>query len=619
VLRKPSILWLCGWSISTATLCLGLAFGIVSVHAQSVDVGNSALKATNWTAAESIFRGVLAKNSTNALALAGLAESLLRQRRLEEALASAQKAASFGPTNFIVQYRLGACYYELRLYGEAQAAYAAALEIRPSGSVYFWRGMALEHLKRYKEAAACYRKALALNPKSARNLQHLGDCQYEINDFATAADSYRRCFVLQPTNWQACYWLGLSLDEAGKLAEAQQALQTAAQLNSTNTAVALNLADVLYRLKSYDEARQVFRHALALDPKKAHLTTDFQTTMNIGACFSKEGNYRAAIAAYENASQFEPTNESPYQWEGDSYILERRYVEAADVLAKAHQLKPASREISLALFDADLMAGRDSQACRLFPIASGIGMAALLAGAAIGFYFLLRGSFRLSTATHPGIVFSIGWLLVSFEGQGLLILAASFLNPLRVGANNLAGLALGSLPLLVAAAGAFPKQPWGAPFRRPPEFRWILLGQTVLGLALIYGATQVYSFTLSALFHVRAPAQRSLIFLEQMWQAQSTLAVFAVMVIAPLTEEILFRGLLFGALEEKCGNWTILWTALLFALFHLDPFYFVPLTALGLLLGWARQKSGSVWPAVLLHCLNNLISVIALAPFERLH
>lgn len=601
-----------------AIVCLALILSLVTVRAQTVDAGNVALKATNWTAAESIFRGVLANNSTNALALAGLAQSLLRQGRLGEALTSAEKAASLDSTNFVIQYRLAACYYNLHRYEEAQTAYAAALEIRPSSSVHFWRGMALVRLKRYaeaekeldqappeavqrrwweslgsswwrlhryKDAIACYQKALALDPKSARDLEYLGDAQYNINDFASAALSYRRCFALEPANME----------------------------------IAMDLADALYQLKSYAESVQTSQRALALDWKRTNLVADFQTTMNIGYCSWQEGKFDDAAEAYESASQLEPTNTVPYEWEAHSYVRVGSYRDAAEALTKAHQLNPGSREICLDLFAVDLMAGRDSQACRLFPIASGVGMAALLASIATGFFFLLRRSFRLSTATRPGIGFSVGWLLVSLEGQVGFVLLASFLFPLRDGANYLAGLSLSPLPLL-AAASAFPRQPWGAAFRKPRELRWVLLGQAVLGLALIFGATQVYSFAFLALFHARVPVQRSLPFLEQMRQAQPALAVFAIVVIAPLAEEILFRGLLFGALEEKCGNWTILWTALAFALCHFDLFYFVPLTILGLLFGWARQKSGSVWLSVILHCLNNLVAIVALAlGFERLH
>jgi hypothetical protein len=80
----------------------------------------------------------------------------------------------------------------------------------------------------------------------------------------------------------------------------------------------------------------------------------------------------------------------------------------------------------------------------------------------------------------------------------------------------------------------------------------------------------------------------------------------AIATVAPATEEILFRGLLFGAIGRRLsGPWTIVVTAAVFALAHLQPIYFVPLFGVGLVLGWARQKSGGLVLPILLHCVNN--------------
>src|SRR5205085_2229556 len=77
-------------------------------------------------------------------------------------------------------------------------------------------------------------------------------------------------------------------------------------------------------------------------------------------------------------------------------------------------------------------------------------------------------------------------------------------------------------------------------------------------------------------------------------------------------EEFFFRGYLFSALLNRGGPRVALWTsALLFGLFHLvvtDVFELerlVPSTVLGLVLGWVCLRSGSVWPAVLLHACHD--------------
>lgn len=94
-----------------------------------------------------------------------------------------------------------------------------------------------------------------------------------------------------------------------------------------------------------------------------------------------------------------------------------------------------------------------------------------------------------------------------------------------------------------------------------------------------------------------------------------TLTVISV---GPLIEELLFRGVLLSALLRRMRvGWAIAATALLFGLVHLPDFgwawYGVPdLALLGAALAWLRLRSDSLWPAVLAHACNNLLSMLVL-------
>ncbi|WP_049623316.1 CPBP family intramembrane glutamic endopeptidase [Frateuria defendens] len=87
--------------------------------------------------------------------------------------------------------------------------------------------------------------------------------------------------------------------------------------------------------------------------------------------------------------------------------------------------------------------------------------------------------------------------------------------------------------------------------------------------------------------------------------------------VAPLIEELLFRGLLLSALLQRFGaGWAVAISSLLFATVHLPDlgflWYAVPnLTLLAVALAWLRLRSGSLWPAVLAHGVNNLLAVAA--------
>lgn len=87
--------------------------------------------------------------------------------------------------------------------------------------------------------------------------------------------------------------------------------------------------------------------------------------------------------------------------------------------------------------------------------------------------------------------------------------------------------------------------------------------------------------------------------------------------IGPMVEELLFRGVLLSAIARYTGNGAaIVLSALLFACVHLPDlsflWYALPnLALLGMILGWLRVQSGSIWPAVVAHGMNNLLAVVS--------
>lgn len=91
------------------------------------------------------------------------------------------------------------------------------------------------------------------------------------------------------------------------------------------------------------------------------------------------------------------------------------------------------------------------------------------------------------------------------------------------------------------------------------------------------------------------------------------LLLLGVGVMAPLFEELLLRGLLLGSLRYMADEHAaVAITAGVFALMHLQYDWTVILLILpmGIILGYARTRSGSIWVPVLLHVLNNSLSVV---------
>ena len=103
---------------------------------------------------------------------------------------------------------------------------------------------------------------------------------------------------------------------------------------------------------------------------------------------------------------------------------------------------------------------------------------------------------------------------------------------------------------------------------------------------------------------------------EQLGADESTIALIAVgllvTVVAPIAEEFFFRGFFFNALRNWRGIWpAALLTGLVFGGIHggsAPVGYLVPLAAFGVALCLLYVRTGSLYPCIALHALNNSLA-----------
>ena len=82
----------------------------------------------------------------------------------------------------------------------------------------------------------------------------------------------------------------------------------------------------------------------------------------------------------------------------------------------------------------------------------------------------------------------------------------------------------------------------------------------------------------------------------------------AVIVTAPLSEEIFYRGLIFGGLQRG-GFWpAALISGAVFSGVHLDPGSLIPFFIIGVVLAWLFWRRGNLWESVAFHVLFNAAS-----------
>ncbi|HET8593304.1 MAG TPA: CPBP family glutamic-type intramembrane protease [Solirubrobacterales bacterium] len=89
-------------------------------------------------------------------------------------------------------------------------------------------------------------------------------------------------------------------------------------------------------------------------------------------------------------------------------------------------------------------------------------------------------------------------------------------------------------------------------------------------------------------------------------------AIALIVIAAPFTEELFFRGFFFGGLRSRWSLWpAAIVSGVLFGLVHAPtgPTAAIPLAGLGIGLAWLYEKTGSIWPSITAHLINNALAI----------
>ena len=96
-------------------------------------------------------------------------------------------------------------------------------------------------------------------------------------------------------------------------------------------------------------------------------------------------------------------------------------------------------------------------------------------------------------------------------------------------------------------------------------------------------------------------------------QLDSILTFLALVIIAPVAEEVLFRGYLYGKLKSYVPVlWAAIATSVLFGLVHLQWNVAVDVFVLSMFLCGLRSITGSIWAGILVHSIKNAVAYFIL-------
>ncbi len=89
--------------------------------------------------------------------------------------------------------------------------------------------------------------------------------------------------------------------------------------------------------------------------------------------------------------------------------------------------------------------------------------------------------------------------------------------------------------------------------------------------------------------------------------------LFSLLLVAPLFEELLCRGVIFEAVRAKRGAWAAcVISSMIFGLMHLEPQFVLNAFIVGLLLSYIYLRTKSIFAPIILHSLNNLFAYVFL-------
>lgn len=211
--------------------------------------------------------------------------------------------------------------------------------------------------------------------------------------------------------------------------------------------------------------------------------------------------------------------------------------------------------------------------------------------------------------------FSLGGVLISVVAAAYARGGSKMPDALNVvvGTVTLHGIAIPALLWFVRANELTVTSAFG--LRTGSRRRAILsgVGSTVVALPVIYGLQALSVVVLKAV-GMKPDAQENVrLLLEGGLALRAYIAVFAV-VVAPLVEEALFRGVLLTFFRDighcRAGVWI---TAILFGLVHFNRAAFVPLAVFGLLLAWLYERTGNLLAPLAAHATFNLAPFVMLA------
>jgi tetratricopeptide (TPR) repeat protein len=344
-----------------------------------------------WHNSGTLFRHALAVTEKSYVAYGNLGVFLAEVGEVDAGLTNLQKAVQLNPGNFCSLNAIGRILFCRKQDSEAAEVFERSLKIKPDNAEALAHlGMIAAAQGRLPEAIDKFRQALRSDPTELTALKNLGvallvmgrkdeaithlqevlrldpDCTQvrslleEVSSSSNydglSLEHFAQLTSLTPADVQPCYWLGQSLLQQGKTADAVRCFEMVLRADPKMVEVHNDLGGALLQLGRVEEAVEQFRLLLEFKPghAKAH--------DNLGVALAMKGQFDEAIVHLREAMRLEPGRADTHFNLGNALALRRNLDEAVREYAEAIRLKPGHFQAHLNLGNALLDLGRREEA-----------------------------------------------------------------------------------------------------------------------------------------------------------------------------------------------------------------------------------------------------------------
>jgi arylsulfatase A-like enzyme/predicted Zn-dependent protease len=264
-------------------------------------LGNCHFKKKELAKAAEYYRATLAKRPDHDYAMIGLADTLVAQGHVDEAIAGYEHFLKSDPSNAQILYRLAQVELDAGHDAAAEASFRKTLQAEP-GTARAEVGLAVVAFRagRAVEARAALARALAIDPRARWARFNAALIAESEGDAARAVSEYRAEIDAYPDAYKALFNLGRLLGKTGDRLGAVDALRRCVEHQPEWPIGRFYLAQALLLSGDLEGAKLEARQGLTLDPKSNYASLGHLVLADVYNRQGRAGEAREELARAKN-------------------------------------------------------------------------------------------------------------------------------------------------------------------------------------------------------------------------------------------------------------------------------------------------------------------------------